>query len=64
MTVIYNQLFDLVRKEKAHQELQELPLSFYADAKTFFDEVQAKIRVDPFASDNEHLRIQIVNGNS
>lgn len=62
MTLIYSQLFDLVRRERTHQDLQELPTGFYEDAKSFFDELQASVRADPFAPDHDASRLKVVNG--
>ncbi len=62
MTLLYSQLFDLVRKERSHQELQELPATFYDDAKLFFDEQVALLKDDPLSGAAETARLQIING--
>jgi DNA replication initiation complex subunit (GINS family) len=62
MTLAYNHLYDFVRKERAHQELQDLPATFYADAKQFFDELQVIVRHDPFSPKGDAARLQVSNG--
>lgn len=58
----YNHLYDLVRRERSHQELQELPGGFYDDSKLFFDQLQATAHASPFSSEGEASRMQLLNG--
>jgi DNA replication initiation complex subunit (GINS family) len=62
MTIVYNHLFDMVRKERSSQELQELPITFYSDAKTFFDELAQQVKADPFSPKGDAARLQLSNG--
>ncbi len=62
MVLLYNHLFDLLRKERAHQELQDLPAGFYDDAKAFLAEQLAAAGRDPLSSASEAARLQLYNG--
>lgn len=61
MTLTYNHLYDLVRRERGQKDLQPVPASFYDDAKTYFDELQSAIVLDPLGSKAESSRVQLVN---
>ncbi|HME87288.1 MAG TPA: hypothetical protein VKE88_02655 [Candidatus Nanoarchaeia archaeon] len=69
MAVTYEMLFEILRKEKNHEELQKLHESFFGEVKGYLSEknaaLQERTRLDQFTegSENEQaaLRIQIHN---
>ena len=61
MTLSYNQLYDLVRRERSHQELQELAVDFYVEVQQLFQELAVLAAAEPFAAKAESARSQLVN---
>jgi DNA replication initiation complex subunit (GINS family) len=62
MALVYNHLFDLLRKERAHQDLQEMPADFYEQARAFLQEQREAAQRDPFSAAGEAARLQLTNG--
>ena len=60
MALSYNHLYDLVRRERSHQELQELAPDFYSEAKQFFQDLSIQAAAEP-AVKAESTRSQLVN---
>lgn len=55
----YNHLYDLVRRERSHQELQELQKEFYVETQQFLQGLLEAVRAEPLHS--EAARTQFVN---
>lgn len=48
--ITYETLFDVLRKESSREDLQELPITFYADAQAFLAEKKAESATQPRAA--------------
>lgn len=58
----YEQLFDIVRRERAREELQDLDDDFYAQAAEYTKDLEEQIRKhDPLDSNADNIRTQLVN---
>ena len=62
ITLTYETLFDLVRREKGREDLQKMDLAFYTHAQTYFREKIEALRIaqqtqSPFAAD-EQIKLQ------
>ncbi len=58
----YEYLFDVVRKERSREEIQELSPTFYADATSYLQELSTAITTaDPLESHTEQQRTQLHN---
>ena len=60
MTLSYAHLFDLVRKERASQELQDLPGSFYEEVGIFIFELSSQARTE-LDTHQDTARLQLSN---
>lgn len=63
MIITYETLFDLLRREKSRDELQELDHDFYRNVQRYLEEKKAlaKGSSDGFMDEREKLRIQVAN---
>lgn len=61
--ITYEALFDLLRREKSRDELQELDSGFYSSVKDYLNEKQVLLMnsSDDFMDESEKIRIQIAN---
>ncbi len=65
--ITYETLFDLLRREKSREELQELDSTFYDDVVSYLHNKQAILKEDGLqsalfqASESEKVRVQIQN---
>jgi DNA replication initiation complex subunit (GINS family) len=58
----YEQLFDVVRRERAREELQELDPYFYRQASEYTKDLEQQVRShDPLASEADQIRTQLAN---
>jgi DNA replication initiation complex subunit (GINS family) len=58
--VSYETLFDMLRREKQREELQELSLTFLSDVADYLLEKE-EILKHPFSKEHEHVKAQLVN---
>jgi DNA replication initiation complex subunit (GINS family) len=65
VNITYETLFDLLRRERSRNELQELEKTFYDDVKTYLNEKEAMLKSEDkkFTSraEQEKIKIQIKN---
>ncbi len=64
VTITYETLYELYRREKDRVELQELPASFFADVAAYLAEKEAAVRPTQgsiFDNDAQKARIQVDN---
>lgn len=59
--ITYETLFDLLRREKARNELQPLEQSFYEDVSMYMQDKQKALRVGGTRGEIEKIKIQIKN---
>ena len=59
--VTYETLFDLLRREKGRNELQELELSFYEDVSTYLSEKNKALNMSNSRGEQEKIKIQQKN---
>ena len=60
MGMSYTQLYDLARKERSHQELQELPPLFYGEVEAMLTELSVQAR-GSLLHEAEQARTQLLN---
>ena len=60
MALSYTQLYDLVRRERSHQEIQELPGTFYEEARYLLHELLSASQ-QGLLFEAEQARVQLVN---
>lgn len=60
--VSYQQLFDVLRKERSREELQDLPEDFFSACSAYISGEQAKLAAhDSLSSEAERLRTEVQN---
>jgi DNA replication initiation complex subunit (GINS family) len=59
--VTYETLFDLLRREKGRNELQELDKSFYEDVSMYLTEKNKTLKISSSRGEKEKIKIQLKN---
>lgn len=58
----YEHLFDVLRRERSRDEVQELDEQFYAQARSFLEDQEAALKeADPLSATADNLRTQLQN---
>ena len=58
----YEHLFDILRRERSREEIQELDEGFYAQANSFLEDQAAALKeADPLSASSDQIRNQLQN---